>query len=307
MSEAKDPIKLYSDLSKVEMPPDKSEEIWSKIELATQAQKGHGRFKTLLKRLGPIGAACAAVIIFLIGINTIRQQSISHTTVSEGTVKSIHPVEITSGNWALAIYKSLLKPGPYYEVSLIYIGKKPLSITETTMSWDGSKGSGYGSGNPPIQPGTQESAISMLPIPNGLAKTPPLVFSWSTLDGKDGKVKFTFANTNTRPIQITNIHRYAGHDSKWTLQYAYETVKGKKFSYPYGVLSAKYNGKQVPNKVSFAFDSPAGKHQSSEAGQGNSIRLSINPELKGYNITASTAYVTIKSNGVSDRVTLTKQ
>ncbi|MFD1676133.1 hypothetical protein [Alicyclobacillus fodiniaquatilis] len=306
MSEAKDPIKLYSDLSKVEMPPDKSEEIWSKIELATQAQKGHGRFKTLLKRLGPIGAACAAVIIFLIGINTIRQQSISHTTVSEGTVKSIQPVEITSGNWALAIYKSLLKPGPYYEVSLIYIGKKTLSMTESTMLWEGSKS--VSPGGPPIQPGTQESAISMLPIPNGLAKTPPLVFKWSTLNSKNDKVTFTFADA--KPIQVTNIHRYAGHDSKWTVQYAYETVKGKEFSYPYGVLNLRYNGKQMPSKVSLTFDSQAGKQQKNlfyNNIQENSVSIPINPELKGYNITASTAYVTIKSNGVSDRITLTKQ
>lgn len=307
MSEAKDPIKLYADLSKVEIPLDKSEEIWNRIEQATRVQRrSHGRFKSLLKRLGPVGAACAAVVIFLFGMHAIRQQSISHTTVSEGTVKSIHPVEITSGNWALAIYKSLLKPGPYYEVSLVYIGKKPLSMTESTILWEGQKiSSPEGS---PIQPGTQEGGMSMVQFPNGLAKTPPLVFKWSTLNGKNHKAKFTFAGA--KPIQITNIHQYAGHDSKWTVQYAYETVKGKEFSYPYGLLNLKYNGKQLPSKVSLTFDSPAGKQQKNLFNNNireNSISISINPELKGNNITASTAYVTIKSNGVSDRITLTKQ
>ncbi|GMA65723.1 hypothetical protein [Alicyclobacillus fastidiosus] len=283
MFDSKDLIEQYKELSKVELPPEKSGEVWAKIAQnasnnLTKSPSRNPRFR----HLGALGAACVALLVAAVGVYSSRDLLHHRTQTSTSAhgqgLQFNQPVELVSDNWRLVIYKSLAKQGPYYDMQLFYAGVKPILPTLLSVSWGGSQ-TGAAESNP-IQPGAEVRGFSMVYLPNGFANATPLKVSWN-VNGHSYSEQFVLADAKT-DLHVEGYHEYVGHDRQWNVTYAYETIVGNGFSYPTGTLLLNYTGGQIGNTVSITLNSHAASQPMTYTNpSGNSIRINVDPTKRG--------------------------
>lgn len=276
----------------------------------------HKRRPNLLRRLRPIRAACAVVLIVFGGLFALHKLT-SHiganptqTNLVDTTgtlIQNATPFSISAGDWKLVIYKSLERPGPYYDMAVFYVGKKPIYVASSTNSWGGSTSSG---GNmTPLEMGDSLGEVAdVIRLPRDLAEEPPYKLSWTSSTGQVYKQMFYFSQAK-RNMQDVDFHQYMGHNSHWTARYAYETLKGGGISYPFGEVALSYHGRSMPKNMTITFYAPTGDMQWDESGDfaNNQILIGVDQSQTGYAATSRKATLTIMSQTTTDTIPLTLQ